>query len=159
MGPASWLVLLAAIVVLALGALTSQATSRALLDASMHERHERWMAQYGRVYSDDTEKERRFQIFKDNVAYIESSNIDGSKPYELRINRFMDLTNEEFRTARNRFRIPSGAATGSTYFKYENVSAVPSSIDWRAKGAVTPIKNQEQCGKLCAHEKFSPIIT
>nr|GEZ35165.1 senescence-specific cysteine protease SAG39-like [Tanacetum cinerariifolium] len=28
---------------------------------------------------------------------------------------------------------------------YENVTAVPSSIDWRTKGAVTPIKDQGQC--------------
>jgi|UniRef100_A0A2N9JB71 KDEL-tailed cysteine endopeptidase len=50
-----------------LGIWACQATSRTLHDASMLERHEQWMAQYGRTYKDNAEKERRLTIFKDNV--------------------------------------------------------------------------------------------
>jgi hypothetical protein len=38
------------------------------------------MATYGKVYADAAEKERRFEIFKDNVEYIESFNTAGNKP-------------------------------------------------------------------------------
>ncbi|PQM38236.1 senescence-specific cysteine protease SAG39-like [Prunus yedoensis var. nudiflora] len=55
-------------------ALSCEATSRSLQDASMYGRYEQWMTRYGRVYSDANEKENRFKIFKENVAFIESSN-------------------------------------------------------------------------------------
>ncbi|PSS16461.1 Senescence-specific cysteine protease [Actinidia chinensis var. chinensis] len=126
-----------------LGALASQATSRSLQDASLYKRHKQWTARYGRVYKDTAEEEKRFNIFKDNVEYIESSNKAANKPYTLGVNQFADLTNEEFKL-RNRFK--SHICSTTTSFKYENMSAVPSTMDWRKKGVVTAIKDQGQCG-------------
>ncbi|XP_020233040.1 senescence-specific cysteine protease SAG39 [Cajanus cajan] len=124
-----------------------QVTCRTLQDASMYERHEQWMTHYGKVYSNPQEREKRFRIFKDNVNYIEAFNNAANKPYKLGINQFADLTNEEFIAPRNRFKgHMCSSIIRTTTFKYENVTAVPSSIDWRQKGAVTPIKDQGQCG-------------
>ena len=131
--------------ILMLGIWSSEATSRNLQDASMYGRYEQWMASYGRVYNDANEKEDRFQIFKDNVAYIESSNNAGNRLYKLSVNQFADLTNEEFTASRNRFK-GHECATKTSDFRYENAS-VPATMDWRQKGAVTPIKDQGQCGK------------
>ena len=102
------------------------------------------MTRYGRVYSDINEKEERFKIFKENVAFIESSNNAGNKLYKLSVNQFADLTNEEFTASRNRFK-GHECSTKTTTFKYENAT-VPATMDWRKKGAVTPIKDQGQCG-------------
>lgn len=104
------------------------------------------MAQYGRIYKDDVEKAMRYQIFKENVESIESFNKVGNQPYKLGINEFADLTNEEFRKARNRYYKP-WKVSESKSFMYENASAVPSTMDWRKKGAVTRVKDQGQCGK------------
>ena len=105
------------------------------------------MVQYGKVYKDSLEKEKRLNIFKQNVEYIEGFNNAGTKTYKLGINQFADLTNEEF-TSRNRFKgHMCSSITRTPSFKYENVTDVPSSVDWRQKGAVTPVKNQGQCGK------------
>ncbi|KAJ4846881.1 hypothetical protein Tsubulata_011889, partial [Turnera subulata] len=131
-------------VLLVIGLCASQAWSRSLNEASMNERHEMWMAKYGRVYKDTAEKERRLKTFKANVEYIESSNRAGIKPYKLAINEFADLTNKEFQASRNGYIFKSLVTSSS--FKYENVTAVPSTMDWRTKGAVTPIKDQGQCG-------------
>lgn len=134
------------VLLLLFGFLALEANARTLEDASMYERHEQWMAQYGKGYKDSYEKESRYQVFKDNVQRIEAFNNAGNKPYKLGINQFADLTNEEFK-ARNRFKgHMCSTITRTPTFKHENVTAVPTSLDWRTKGAVTPIKNQGQCG-------------
>nr|GLL30372.1 cysteine proteinase precursor [Ipomoea trifida] len=121
------------------------ATSRTLFDSLMVVRHEQWMAQYGRVYENEVEKTKRFNIFKENVEYIESFNKAGTKPYKLGINAFADLTNQEFKASRNGYKLPHDCSS-NTPFRYENVSSVPTTVDWRTKGAVTPVKDQGQCG-------------
>ncbi|GAA0159486.1 hypothetical protein Leryth_012800 [Lithospermum erythrorhizon] len=135
---------------------TCQTTSSRMLQdddqAIMMQRHGQWMAQYGKAYKSMEEKEKRFKIFKNNVELIEANNKDGNRPYKLSINEFADLTNEEFKASRNGFKKPSqrGSLEIMTSFKYQNVVDVPSSIDWRTKGAVTPVKNQGQCGSCWA---------
>ncbi|KAK7264105.1 hypothetical protein RJT34_31709 [Clitoria ternatea] len=126
----------------------SQVMCRNLHETSMRERHEQWMARYGKVYKDAAEKEKRFLIFKDNVDFIESFNAAGNKLYKLGVNHLADLTVEEFKASRNGYKRPLEFRT--TLFKYENVTAIPAAIDWREKGAVTPIKNQGQCGSCWA---------
>ncbi|KAL7612874.1 hypothetical protein Lser_V15G05695 [Lactuca serriola] len=106
---------------------------------------EQWMARYGRVYKDADEKEQRSKIFQENVRYIESSNSVMNKAYKLAVNEFADLINQEFTSTRNRFKAHECSPSTSA-FRYENVTAVPSSMDWRKKGAVTPVKDQGQCG-------------
>ncbi|KAF7103022.1 hypothetical protein CFC21_104061 [Triticum aestivum] len=99
------------------------------------------------VYKDAVEKAHRFDVFKANVRFIESFNAEKQKFY-LGVNQFTDLTNEDFKATKAnkgykpRFkRVPTG-------FRYENVSldALLTTIDWRTIGAVTPIKDQGQCG-------------
>jgi len=135
--------------VFCLGLCAIQVTSRTLQDGSMHERHEQWMNHYGKVYNDHQEREKRFKIFTENMKYIEAfNNGESNKPYKLGINQFADLTNEEFVASRNKFKgHMCSSITRTTTFKYENISAIPSTVDWRKKGAVTPVKNQGQCGK------------
>lgn len=113
---------------------------------SMSERHEQWMARHGRVYKDAEEKDQRLQIFKDNVEFIESFNKAGNKSYKLSINEFSDLTNEEFVAYHTGYK-PTHSRSSRTSFMYENVTEVPSTVDWRKEGAVTDVKNQRQCGE------------
>jgi C1A family cysteine protease len=113
-------------------------------------RHEQWMAKYGRVYNDATEKARRLEVFKANVEFIESVNARNANS-GLEANQFADMTNDEFRATHTGYKLPVGGRKGKmmTGFRYANVSldALPTSVDWRTKGAVTPVKDQGECGK------------
>jgi C1A family cysteine protease len=118
-------------------------------DSAMVARHEQWMEQYSRVYKDAAEKAQRFEVFKANVKFIEAFNADGNRKFWLGVNQFADLTNDEFRTTKTNKGFKPSPVKIPTGFRYENVSinALPATIDWRTKGAVTPIKDQGQCGK------------
>ncbi|KAJ4957328.1 hypothetical protein NE237_014111 [Protea cynaroides] len=125
---------------------------------SMVDRHEQWMAQYGRVYKDVQEKEKRFLTFKNNVEFIESFNKAGDKPYKLSINQFADLDDDEFKATRTGYKSPTGQRPSSnTEFKYNDVTDVPTSLDWREKGAVTAIKDQGQCGCCWAFSAVAAV--
>lgn len=135
----------------------SQITSRNLQDSSsMVEKHESWMARHGRTYEDDIEKAKRLNIFEKNVKFIESFNNNGTKSYKLGINEFADLTSEEFlryyttkHGLNDKFSSTKSqqlSPTTLSSLKYENLSDVPSDMDWRQSGVVTSIKDQGQCG-------------
>ncbi|KAK5774285.1 hypothetical protein PVK06_042140 [Gossypium arboreum] len=92
----------------------------------------------------------QFKIFKSSVEFIESFNAAGNRGYKLSINEFADQTNE-FKAYRNGYGRPQRLKSRKqTSFRYENVTSLPASIDWRKRGAVTPIKDQAQCGSCWA---------
>ncbi|CAI9782047.1 unnamed protein product [Fraxinus pennsylvanica] len=41
---------------------------------------------------------------------------------------------------------PSFQPSSTTLFMFEKVKALPTSLDWRARRAVTPVQDQGQCG-------------
>ncbi|KAI5331738.1 hypothetical protein L3X38_021864 [Prunus dulcis] len=107
-------------------------------------KHELWMAKYARIYVDNAEKERRFKIFKENVEFIEKFNTEANHTYKLGLNEFSDPTDEEFTMFHTGYK-PTSLFKNSS-FQYENLTDVPPSIDWRNKGAVTPVKFQGLLG-------------
>lgn len=92
---------------------------------------------------------KRFHIFKNNARYIHESNKRSNVTYTLGLNKFADLSNEEFRSmyTQRPQRVLRRQGGGGAGFIYETVSKpLPASVDWRKKGAVTGIKDQGSCG-------------
>ncbi|KAJ3694273.1 hypothetical protein LUZ60_009753 [Juncus effusus] len=116
------------------------------------EMHEKWMANFNKVYDTRTEKEIRFKIFSENVKYINEFNKAKNHTYTLAINQFTDLTTAEFVALVGRGRMRDEGSR--RYVSLTDGEAAPDSIDWRAKGVVTPIKNQYPCGSCWA---FAPV--
>ncbi|XVE53080.1 hypothetical protein DITRI_Ditri02bG0175900 [Diplodiscus trichospermus] len=141
------------------GALASQTMSRTTHDeASIAEKHEQWMATYGRKYENNVVKETRFNIFKESLEYIESFNDGGNRSYKLGINEFADMTLDEFLATHTGYIAQGNPNTSlSTSFRYENFSNVLASLDWREKGAVTQVKDQGTCACCWAFSAVAAI--
>ncbi|KAF7849059.1 hypothetical protein BT93_L1286 [Corymbia citriodora subsp. variegata] len=140
-----WLIL-----VLCTFACASNAASRAFDIPSATKKFEEWMSRHGRDYKDVAEKAKRLKIFSENLRFIEEFNGAANRTYKVGLNKFSDLTNEEFVAAYTGYKLPSSSTRRNSSqvnsFKYQGSDSIPESVDWVKKGAVNPIKNQERCG-------------
>lgn len=112
-----------------------------------------FMRKHERTYGSD-EFVRRFNIFKKNLRRIEELNAarDGAV---YGVTKFADLEEEEFRRLYLSPRTMNQASMmkmmpGASVSEPVYVKDLPDSWDWRTKGAVTPVKNQGQCGSCWA---------
>uniref|UniRef100_A0A0E0KJ49 Peptidase C1A papain C-terminal domain-containing protein n=1 Tax=Oryza punctata TaxID=4537 RepID=A0A0E0KJ49_ORYPU len=135
----------------------------AAADVAMASRHEKWMAKHGKTYKDEEEKARRLKVFRANAKLIDSFNAAAEEDgggHRLATNKFADLTDEEFRAVRTGYKRPPAAVAGAgAGFRYENFSlaAAPQSMDWRAMGAVTGVKDQGSCGCCWAFSAVAAV--
>ncbi|KAI4296902.1 hypothetical protein L6164_036822 [Bauhinia variegata] len=109
------------------------------------------MAEHGRTYANDAEKEKRFKIFIENLKFIENFNNAGNNSYKMGLNMYSDLTPEEFISSHTGLRVPSLPKSSKVAtLRPLNLDDVPASMNWTKEGAVTPIRNQGQCGSCWA---------
>lgn len=97
---------------------------------------------FNKFSSSPQELEYRYNIFVENMKYIEELNSQNNT-FTVGINQFSDLTWEEFQKAYLSEPIPHQPHTNG---KVESVTPV----DWREKKVVTPVKNQAMCGSCWA---------
>jgi len=135
--------LFAVVGVVATIAVASQSSSPALAQFQLEEvEFQEFMSRHSKSYASEEEYRLRFNIFRDNSAYIRVFNSLGNT-WTLGVNEFTDMTNAEFRSIYTPIKLP---ARDQSNVEILSEYGVPSTVDWRTKGAVTPVKNQGQCG-------------
>jgi C1A family cysteine protease len=111
-----------------------------------------WKATNGKAYASADEEALRFAVFEANLARVAAHNAKGES-WSMAVNEFGDLTPQEFAAGRiGGFRprkLRRSAPAGGLAVSAPAVE-LPSSVDWTTKGAVTPVKNQGQCGSCWA---------
>ena len=92
----------------------------------------------------------KLETFHNNIDYINYHNKFSNASYTLGITPFTDLTNIEYKqyiglSGRSDTSYKLGAKNMCTKQEKESGS-YPVAVDWRTKNAVTPVKDQGQCG-------------
>jgi len=106
----------------------------------------RFMAKNQRSYDHD-EFQQKYAVFKSNMDIIAAWN-NQDNGVTLKMNQFGDLTSAEWSDMYLGFKPKSGNQGGIPWTSPRN--DLPVSYNWTAKGAVTPVKNQQQCGSCWA---------
>lgn len=108
----------------------------------------------GRSYGSQ-EFNYRYNLWRDNLAFIEHFNANANASFTLGINEFGDMSEDEIVRVHAGLMVPQSVRAAiqdanlndAEDAQREHIERqVPSSYDWRSAGAVGPIENQGACG-------------
>jgi len=108
----------------------------------------RWAFDHKKFYADETVLALRQAVWLDNAQYVAELNEKHAGHATFTLNHLGDLTHEEYKATLR--PIPADTISKATK---DMIAAelppwvnVPASKDWRDSNAVTPVKDQGQCG-------------
>jgi cathepsin L len=122
----------------------------------------KFVSKFSRNYRTKGEYSKRLNNYRKNKKIVEEENAKG-EGYELELNKLSDLDNHEYQTMFG-LVIPDDEPEVDNKAEFlgldeEELLAeqTPTSIDWVAKGAVGPIRNQGSCGSCYSFSALSAI--
>lgn len=112
-----------------------------VFSASIMDRFHQWVETFHFQFRDDSHFYDVYRKWASNDRFIEVSNSQ-NLTYTLGHNQFSGMDTHDFREYLLSFEKP----VFETQSVQNEITAVPKSVDWVAAGAVTPVKDQGQCG-------------
>lgn len=100
---------------------------------------------FEKSYDSAEEKAFRETVYHEIHDKVDAHNAQG-KSWTMGINQFSDLTDEEFSQSILMDPQDCSATTGRVSAPLNHGFNIPKSVDWREKGMVTAVKNQQKCG-------------
>jgi len=126
--------------------------------------------QHRKRYKSHHEYNKRYHVWKNNLNFVRKWNADGSSAFEVGMNEFADLTDDEFaasylnknlhdeylqsETFRSDALLQESAGTEESAKEdtgfydirwHKNTGDTPEHQDWTQKGAVSAVNNQAKC--------------
>jgi len=135
--------------VLCVALLSAASVQATLSERDYQQKFTSFMNQFQKTYQHD-EFFTRYAIFKNNFNMIEAHN-SGNHSFSMGVNAFADMSSEEFKAQYTGLNyVNSPYARSQNLAELDMNAPVAASLDWRTKGAVNAVKNQEQCGSCWA---------